>query len=36
MPAITARPALAIVAIVIVAILGGAFLLNRPDQSVGN
>jgi hypothetical protein len=36
MPAITARPALAIVAIVIVAILGGAFLLNRSNQNVGN
>jgi hypothetical protein len=36
MPAITARPALAIVATVIVAILGGAFLLNRLDQNVGD
>lgn len=35
MPALTARPALALVAIVIVAVLGGAFLLNRSDQNVG-
>jgi hypothetical protein len=35
MPAITARPALALVAILIVAILGGAFLLSRSDQNVG-
>lgn len=36
MPAITARPALALVAIVLVAILGGTFFLNRSDQTVGN
>ena len=36
MPALTARPALALVAIIVVAILGGAFVLSRSDQSVGN
>ena len=36
MPAITARPALALVAVLVVAILGGAFLLSRSDQNVGN
>ncbi len=35
MPAISSRPALAIVAIAIVAILGGAFLFSRSSQSVG-
>ena len=36
MPALTARPAVALVAIIVVAILGGAFVLSRSDQSVGN
>ena len=36
MPAITARPALALVAVLVVALLGGAFLLSRSDQNVGN
>ena len=36
MPAITSRPALAIVAIAIVAFLGGAVILSRSNQSVGN
>jgi len=35
MPAITSRPALAIVAIAIVAILGGAFIFSRSTQSAG-
>ena len=35
MPALTARPALTIVAIAIVAILGGAFIVNRSNQNVG-
>lgn len=35
MPGFTARPALALVAIVIVAVVGGAFILGRSDQGVG-
>lgn len=36
MPAITHRPAIALVAGVLVAILGGALFLNRSDQNVGS
>jgi hypothetical protein len=36
MPAITSRPAMTIVAIAVVAFLGGAFVLSRSDQSAGN
>ena len=36
MPALTSRPAFALVAVVVVAILGGTFVLSRSDQSVGD
>lgn len=35
MPAITARPVVALVAILVVAIFGGAYILGRSDQNVG-
>ena len=35
MPASSSRPAVAIVAIAMVAILGGAFILGRSNQNVG-
>jgi hypothetical protein len=35
MPAITARPVVTLVAVLVVAILGGAYILGRSDQNVG-